>query len=79
MSPISIRAKDCPFCGGFANTTIRPAPPAGDQAMDEVMVYCTRCHAKASDIDHAGVDQVDRARDVLKRWNRRVNPAGFKP
>jgi len=35
--------------------------------------------AKKSDVDHKGAEHYDRARDVLKRWNRRANPTGFKP
>jgi hypothetical protein len=72
--PIPI-LKDCPFCGGFANSAIRPMPGG----MDEVMVYCSRCLAKCSDVDVAGDDHLDRAKDTIKRWNRRANPTGFKP
>jgi hypothetical protein len=70
--------KPCPFCGGLAKPAIAPIPH-GEQPMDEVMVYCIKCLGKQSDIDFAGADLVERARDVIKRWNRRANPEGFKP
>ena len=73
-----ITVKPCPFCGGIGSTLIHDHLPIEDQPMDEVMVYCRSCMAKQSDIDHKGADHYDRARDVLKRWNRRVVPNGFK-
>lgn len=54
-------------------------PTCSEHEKNEVVVYCPRCLARQSDIDHAGVDHVERARDVIKRWNRRVNVVGFKP
>jgi hypothetical protein len=78
INPLNL--KPCPFCNGFAKTSIAPVPSAGlEQAMDEVQVYCVKCLGKQSDIDFAGADLEERARDVIKRWNRRANPKGFKP
>lgn len=72
--------KPCPFCGGQANSAILGIIGAGHgESFDEVMVYCTRCSAKQSDIDHTGVEHVERAQDTIKRWNRRPAPGGFKP
>jgi Lar family restriction alleviation protein len=76
--PIPI-LKDCPFCGGFANSAIRSYADYESQPMDEVLIYCTRCLAKQSDVDHAGADHLERAKEVIKRWNRRAQPQGFKP
>ena len=83
-----INVKPCPFCGGPGKTTIRKCLTIKDKTLgkikltnptDTVMVYCVKCLAQVSDEDLLGVDHVDRARDVLKRWNRRANPTGFKP
>jgi Lar family restriction alleviation protein len=74
-----LNLKPCPFCGGVANNTIRFHSHEDDQRFDEVMIYCIQCGATQSDIDHEGADHVERAREVIKRWNRRAKPQGFKP
>ena len=83
-----ITVKPCPFCGGQGKPAIRKRLTIKDGVLGEiklndptdvVMIYCVKCLAQISDEDLLGTDLVERARDVLKAWNRRVNPAGFKP
>lgn len=78
---IKIKLKPCPFCGGVADYGIQDCVGMSGhgESSDEVLIMCRQCNAKQSDYYYSGAKHVERARAVIKRWNRRPTPEGFKP
>lgn len=72
--------KSCPFCGGMAQTAIRPVQMGGDKNIIEFSVYCVECRVQKRtylnfESEACFADAEMAMEKALEKWNRRADDA----